>query len=238
MYHSRGCARRLPYYRILPCHIGLVTGEVVEVQRNHPPCPFCCCHHYHPTRDTSRQRSRETPPFSPLSLKNVPENSPTQQKVPLLDLIRLADAEEAKLADEPLLGSCFLPEMINPAERATGSGWPLRFVVLAHRHRQCDGPGDVHHHRRHGRAGIIADQRACHRRNAGRGSAWQTHRKTAELHRKSSARSWRSPPQPTSAFGRSRPESPGAQAAAWSVRSPSGLASPHRHPCDHFLHVS
>ena len=64
------------------------------------------------------------------------------------------------------------------------------------------------------------------------------HPEDRRLHRISSARSSRSPPQPTSAFGRSRPESPGAQAAAWSVRSPSGLASPHPHPCDHFLDVS
>jgi hypothetical protein len=107
---------------------------------------------------------------------------------------------------------------IRPFGRAlhkrTGSG----------RYRKSDGPGDVHHHRRDSRTGIVTDQRARHRRNAGRGSAWKTTSEDRRPHSMSSARSWRSPPQPTSAFGRARPESQGAQAAAWSVRSPGGLA--------------
>ena len=70
-------------------------------------------------------------------------------------------------------------------------------------------------------------------------SAWQTHRKTA-----------RTPPQIVSeivalatltdlSIRQIKAKIAGrANRAAWSVRSPSGLASPHRHPCDHFLHVS
>jgi hypothetical protein len=38
-------------------------------------------------------------------------------------------------------------------------------------HQQSDGAGDVHAHRRHGRAGIVADQRACDRRHAVRPGA-------------------------------------------------------------------
>lgn len=41
----------------------------------------------------------------------------------------------------------------------------LRQRPRSGRYRQPHGPGDVHHHWRHGRTGTLSHQRACHRRN-------------------------------------------------------------------------
>ena len=71
-----------------------------------------------------------------------------------------------------------------PADGARGVRPPRRALCQrpgSDRHRQPDGPGDVHHHRRHGRTGVIADQRARDRRHAGCRSTRQTSRTPADL---------------------------------------------------------
>jgi hypothetical protein len=137
--------------RILPCHIGLVTtkiGKGTETTR----LVFLVVDITIIPRGTLHA-SVVKHALVTLVTKERARELPDPEKVPLLDLICLADAEEAKLADGPS-SARVPPDMINPAERATADSSVVLFmefsrmilgdVRASHSHRvRCAWSGPV-----------------------------------------------------------------------------------------------